>query len=326
MTNQAKVGIFSTITLAIFILGFYFLKGIDLFERKNTYYAVYERVDGLYKSNQVEINGFTVGRVADMQRDPTTGKIVVKLDLITDLKIPDSDSTSAQLFSTDFLGTKKIKLIFGTSDKFLKEGDTIPTYFKRDLTEQLGSQIDPIIGDVKHMVPTLDTTIAYIKFLFDPANDRGIYTTLGGVNSAIAKVNAILAANEANLQLTLKHIEGLTGNIEKNNDQITNILQNFSNVSDSLEQANLKQTIENLNKTINELNTVVADINKGKGTMGKLIKEDELYSSIDSAVSNLNTLLLDVKQRPYRYISINVLGSKKAEERREKKFNESGKK
>ncbi|MCW5906255.1 MAG: MCE family protein [Chitinophagales bacterium] len=325
MTNQAKVGIFSTITVAIFILGFYFLKGIDLFERKNTYYAVYERVDGLYKSNQVEINGFTVGRVADMQRDPSTGKIVVKLDLITDLKIPDSDSTSAQLFSTDFLGTKKIRLVFGTSDTYLKEGDTIPTYFKRDLTEQIGSEIDPIIHDVKHIVPTLDTTIVYIKYLFDPRNPRGIYTTLGEVNNAIAKVNDILVGNEIALQQTIKNLEGITGNIQKNNQQITNILKNFSDVSDSLEQANLKQTIENLNKTITELNQVAADINQGKGTLGKIIKEDDLYTSIDTAVSNLNKLLLDVKQRPYRYITINVLGSKKAEERREKKFNESGK-
>lgn len=325
MTNQAKVGIFSTITIAIFILGFYFLKGIDLFERKNTYYAVYDRVDGLYKSTQVEINGFTVGRVADMQRDPQSGKIIVQLDLITDLKIPDSDSTSAQLFSTDFLGTKKIRLVFGTSDKYLKEGDTIPTYFKRDLTEQLGSEIDPIIHDVKHMVPTLDTTIVYIKYLFDPRNPRGIYTTLGEVNQAIAKVNDILAENEIALQQTIKNLEGITGNIQKNNKQITNILKNFSDVSDSLEQANIKQTIENLNKTVTQLNAVIADINKGKGTLGKIIKEEDLYTSIDTAVANLNKLLLDVKQRPYRYISINVLGSKKAEERREKKYNESGK-
>lgn len=325
MTNQAKVGIFSTITIAIFILGFYFLKGIDLFERKNTYYAVYDRVDGLYKSNDVEINGFPVGKVSDMQRDPLTGKIVVKLDLITDLKIPDSDSTSAQLFSTDFLGTKKIKLIFGRSDKYLEEGDTIPTYFKQDLTEQIGSQIDPIMGDVRHMLPTLDTAIYRISYMFDPHNDQGIYTTLAGANSAIARLNAILADNQATLQATIKNLEGITGNIEKNNQQITNILKNFSNVSDSLEQANLKQTIENLNTTITQLNTMVADINQGKGTMGKVIKEDDLYNSIDSAVANLNTLLLDVKQRPYRYISINVLGSKKAEERRAKKYNESGK-
>lgn len=325
MTNQAKVGIFSTITIAIFILGFYFLKGIDLFERKNTYYAIYERVDGLYKSNDVEINGFPVGKVSDMQRDPVTGNIVVKLDLITDLRIPDSDSTVAQLFSTDFLGTKKIKLVFGASTKYLEEGDTINTYFKQDLTEQIGAQIDPIIHDVKHMIPTLDTTILYIRYLFDPKNEQGIYTTLAGVNTAIAKINNILAANEVTLQQTIKNLEGITGNIEKNNEQITNILHNFSNVSDSLEQANLKQTIENLNTTISQLNTMVGDINQGKGTMGKIIKEDELYNSIDSAVANLNTLLLDVKQRPYRYISINVLGSKKAEERRAKKFNESGK-
>src|SRR5688572_8053578 len=104
MTNQVKVGIFFTLAVTIFILGFYFLKGINLFERKNVYYAVYERVDGLYKSNIVEVNGFPVGRVADMQRDPENGKIVVELDLDKNVKVPKSDSTVAQLVSTDLLG------------------------------------------------------------------------------------------------------------------------------------------------------------------------------------------------------------------------------
>ena len=111
MTNQAKVGIFTTITIAIFILGFYFLKGTNLFVRKNVYYAVYERVDGLYKSNLIEINGFPIGRVGTMERNPETGKIVVELDLDKNVRVPKSDSTVAVLVSTDFLGSKKVKLI-----------------------------------------------------------------------------------------------------------------------------------------------------------------------------------------------------------------------
>lgn len=323
MSNSYKVGLFSFITIVILVFGFYFLKGINVFERKNNYYCVYERVDGLYKSNLVEIDGFPVGRVGEMQRNHETGQIVVRLDLEKGLRIPKSDQTTAQLFSTDFLGTKKIKLVFGESDEYYQDGDTINTYFKKDLTEQLGANIDPIMLEVKKMMPMLDTTIYGLQMMFDEKNPDGVNTTIRQINAALYKLNAILAANEANLQLTFKHLESITNNVEKNNKQITNILENFSDVSDSLQQANLKQTIENLNKTINDLNGVVADINSGKGTLGKVIKDDKLYASVDSAVLNLNRLLKDVKERPYRYIRINVLSSKKAEERQEKKYNES---
>lgn len=325
MTNQAKVGIFSTISVIIFVLGFYFLKGTNLFVRKNVYYAVYDRVDGLYKSNDVDINGFKIGRVGKMERDPETGKIVVQLDLDKDIRIPKSDSTQALLISTDFLGSKQVRLVFGKSNEFYQDGDTIHTFFKKDLTEQLGSQIDPIMVDVRKMIPELDSTIRGIKMLFDARNPKSIYTTLGEVNNVLKGIDTILAQNETNLQQTFKNIESITENIEKNNGAITVILKNAESITDSLEKANLKLMIENLNNAITQINGILKDINQGKGTLGKVIKSDELYTKVDSAVANLDILLKDIKARPYRYISINVLGAKKAEERRSKKYNESGK-
>ncbi|HLP21316.1 MAG TPA: MlaD family protein [Chitinophagales bacterium] len=325
MTNQVKVGIFSTASVIIFVLGFYFLKGTNLFVRKNVYYAVYDRVDGLYKSNPVEVNGFPVGKVGTMERDPVTGKIVVELDLDKNVQIPASDSTYASLISTDFLGSKKVSLIFGNSSTFYEDGDTVNTFFKKDLTEQIGAQIDPIMGDVRHMLPQLDTTITGIKLLFDERNPKGIYVTLDGLKQAIGKINVILAQNQQTLNVTLNNLQSITGNIEKNNGAITAILKNAQNVTDSLQQANLKQMVANLNSAIGQLNGVLADVNQGKGTLGKIVKDDALYSKVDTAVTNLNVLLKDVKARPYRYISINVLGAKKAEERRAIKYDESGK-
>ncbi len=325
MTNQAKVGIFTFVTIAIFILGFYFLKGTNLFVRKNVYYAVYDRVDGLYKSNIIEINGFPIGRVGTMERDQESGKIVVELDLDKNVKVPKSDSTVALLVSTDFLGSKKVKLVFGNSGTYMNDGDTISTLFKKDLTEQLGSEIDPIMLDVKKMLPTLDSTIGGIRIMFDVNDPRSIYTTFGKVNKAVDGVNGIISQNDKTIQQTLANLQSFTANLDKNNDKITHLLSNIDNLSDSLKQADLKQTIENLNATITQLKVMLADINQGKGTLGKVVKDDELYTKVDSAISNLNVLLKDVKARPYRYISINVLGSKKAEARRAKQYNESGK-
>ncbi len=325
MTNQVKVGIFALVTIVIFVVGFYFLKGIDLFERKNSYYAIYERVDNLYKSSLVEINGYPVGRVGDMKRNHENGQIVVRLDLEKDFRIPKSDSTTAVLISTDFLGTKKIKLVFGRSAEFYDDGDTINTYFKKDLTEQLGGQIDPIMSDVQRLVPTLDSTVFAIKQLFNENNPKSVYTTLGEVNVALAKINLILAANEMTIKAALKNLESITGNIEKNNAGITRIINNAASITDTIQQANLKQTIGNLNNTIGELKGLLNEVNSGKGTLGKIVKSEQLYTHVDSAVNSLNVLLKDVKARPYRYINISVLGSKKHDNMMEKKYNESGK-
>ncbi len=324
VTNQAKVGIFSTIVIIIFVLGFYFLKGINLFENTKDYYAVYERVDGLNKSNIVEYNGFPVGRVSEMKRNTETGKIIVKFALDKTLRIPKSDSTIASLVSTDFFGSKKVNLVFGNSKEYYKEGDTISTSFKQDLTEQIGNQIDPIMINIQRMMPQLDSTIRGIKMMFDAGNPQSFHTSLAEINQILKQIDTILAQNSQTLRLTISNLQSITANVEKSNETITKILNNAGDFTDSLKQANIKQTIENLNTAITQLNEIVKDINEGNGTLGKVIKEDELYAKVDSAVMNLNVLLRDVKERPYRYISINVLGSKKAEERRAVKYNESG--
>lgn len=324
MTNPAKVGIFSTITIVVFILGFYFLKGINLFQRKNAYYAVYDRVDGLYKSNMVDVNGFPCGRVGNMERDPVTGKIVIELDLDKNIRIPKSDSTQALLISTDLLGSKKVRLVFGHSTEYLEEGDTINTFFKKDFAEQIGAQIDPIMLSVQKMVPTVDSLIHGINLLFDQNNPKSIFTTLAEVNDAIRRMDSILAQNQQSLKATFKNVESITENIEKNNGAISVIVKNAQSVSDSLQQANLKQTVENLNLAVMQLKALLAEVNEGKGSLGKIVKGEELYTKVDSTISSMNALVKDVKARPYRYISINVLGSKKAEKRREQKYNESG--
>ena len=332
MTNQAKVGIFTTITIAIFVLGFYFLKGINLFERKNVYYAVYDRVDGLYKSNLVEINGFPIGRVGNMERNPVTGKIVVELDLDKNINVPQDipncdtcTRTVALLVSTDFLGSKKVRLVFGYSPQYMKDGDTISTFFKKDITEQLGAQIDPIMLMVREMLPSIDSTIAGIRILFDANSSKSIFTTVAKANDAIVKVDTILAQNQRTLQQTFSNLQSITANIEKNNGEITVLVKNASSISDSLQQANMKQTIENLNSTITQLKLILNDVNQGQGTLGKLVKGDQLYNKVDTAVGNFNVLLKDMKARPYRYININVLGSKKAEQRRMQRDNETAK-
>ena len=141
----------------------------------------------------------------------------------------------------------------------MNDGDTISTLFKKDITEQLGSQIDPIMIDVKRMLPKLDSAVGGIRLMFDVNDPRSIYTTLGKVNKAIDGVNGILAANNNTIKLTLENLQSFTDNLKKNNDKITHLLGNVDNLSDSLKQADLKATIENLNATVTQLKMCIRD-------------------------------------------------------------------
>lgn len=302
MSNQAKVGIFAFITVVIFILGFYFMKGINLFSTKTKYYAIYDRVDGLYKSNQVTVNGYKIGLVSAMSIDPKTGKITVEISSDEDFPLPKN--TQARIEATDLVGGKQIALVLGDSKEILESGDTLKTTFKLGIADQLGEAVNPLVAKVSNTLNNLDEALASLKVALNKDDET---STIGRLNKSLANIEGITAnldkslAAGGSLNHTLGNIESITGNIKKKNGQIDTLIQNLSDFSTQLKQTELK-------KTVDEVKSLLAQINSGQGTIGKLVKEEVIYNKLDSAVAHLDNLLVDVKARPYRYINISVFG------------------
>jgi phospholipid/cholesterol/gamma-HCH transport system substrate-binding protein len=309
VSNQAKVGVFSIITLAILIFGFYFLKGVNLFTTKNKYYASYNQVDGLYKSNPMVVNGFRIGSVSNMVIDPKTGKVVVEMTAEDDFQIPDK--STAVIVSTDLTGSKVVSVQLVPSATFFKNGDTIPTGFKADMTTTIGNAVDDIKPKLIQTLANLDSVLKGASFAFDAKNPNG---SIYKLNIVLSNVDDI-TAKDGSLKKTLANLQSITDNVAKNNAKIQNILVNFSSLSDSLKQANLKQTIENASAALAELKKTIHQINNGDGTIGKLINEKGIYNNIDSTITSMHSLLDDVKAHPYRYVNVSVFGGQKRDEK-----------
>lgn len=317
MNNATKVGIFSVITVVIFILGFYFLKGVNLFIAKNKYYAVYDKVDGLYKSNQVVVNGYKIGLVSDMKYNPSNGKITVEFTVDDDIPLP-ADSR-AIILSTDFLGGKVLDIELGKSPKILDNLDTVQSAYQSDLLGGISEKLNPVMAKVGGVLGEMEITLREINSMFKSGEDASIRDAVANLNKSLAHIEKItkefevLAAN-GSIQNSLKNIEGITGNLQKSNTDISRLLKNVAEISDSVAAADLKGTILNARNAIAELQGIVGDINNGKGTVGKLIKDDKLYADLDSTVKSLDVLLKDVKANPYRYVNVSLFGGKKRDD------------
>jgi phospholipid/cholesterol/gamma-HCH transport system substrate-binding protein len=317
VNNATKVGIFSVITVIIFILGFYFLKGINLFIAKNKYYAVYDKVDGLYKSNQVVVNGYKIGLVSDMKYNPANGKITVEFTVDDDIPLPED--SRATILSTDFLGGKVLNIELGKSKKMLANLDTVQSAFQSDLLGGISEKLNPVMAKVGGVLSEMEITLREINSLFKSGDDASIRDAVANLNKSLAHIEKItkefevLAAN-GSIQNSLKNIEGITGNLNKSNADIARLLKNVAEISDSVAAADLKGTIVNARNAIAELQGVLNDVNNGKGTIGKLVKDEKLYADLDSTVNSLDVLLKDVKANPYRYVNVSLFGGKKRDD------------
>ena len=317
MSKEIKVALFVILIAAMFIFGMNFLKGKGFFDNNSTYYAVFDQVGGMYKSDPIVVNGFQIGKMGDLsliENGPNAGKIVAEMIISNDIKIPLK--SIAVLFSADLLGEMNVKLIYPEdATNFHQNGDTISTSIE-------GSMFDELSGELTPITEKLSITMDNVNRLFDfeSENQETLNYTLKSINEVLNTYNQTgqilnkrLDAQLETLDATLKNVESLTKTLKGNEANINEIMTNFKNLSASLNKLELEQTLENVNGTVSSLQTTIGKMNSTDNTLGALLNERQMYDNLEKSTESLNVLLNDVRINPKRYININVFGGKKKE-------------
>ena len=317
MSKEIKVALFVIIVSAIFIFGLNFLKGKGFFDDNSRYFAIFEQVGGMYKSDPIVVNGYQIGKMGELtliSEGPNRGKILAEMIVSNDVKIPQN--TVAILFSADLLGEMNVKLIFNEeSTTYHEDGDTISTDIEGTLFEELGGELTPLTDK-------LSITMDNVNELFDFENEnkQTLNYTLQSINEVLDTYNETgrilnqrLDGQLETLDALLANVQSLTATLKGNEENINEIMTNFKELSASLNKLELEQTLSNVNGTVSSLETTISKMNNPDNTLGALLNEREMYDNLEKSTESLNVLLNDVRINPKRYININVFGGKKKE-------------
>jgi phospholipid/cholesterol/gamma-HCH transport system substrate-binding protein len=306
--KEVKIGGIVVIAVFLFIYGLNFLKGKNIFTARTHYYVVYKNVGGLTESNPVYFNGFVVGKVNQISIAPDMkGGIIVDFVLReNDLKIPKN--TVARIFSDGLLGTKAIGLDFGDAKEFAESGDTLLPNLENSLTDQMSEQLMPVKDKAESLIVRADSLMAVITKLFSPGVNDNLRHSIENVNSITLNVNGLVSEQRKRLDAITANVESISKNLKENNENLTIIMSNFKNISDSIAKANLTQTLNNANLAVKQTAEIMEKINSGKGSLGMLVNNDSLYRHLDMASKDLDRLLVDLKEHPKRYVHISVFG------------------
>lgn len=316
MSKEVKVGLFAIISGAILYLGFNYLKGIDFFSPTNKYYVLYKNIDGLNVSNPVIVNGYAVGRVSSIgilqNRD---NKIIVELDV--DERVVLGDSTVAQLTNSDFLGSKAILLEIGDLSKPLESGDT--------LISDIDKGIAALFESAEPITSNLTVTIRRINEILLGMEGAGedIKTVLTTLDKTLKGVDQFVRQNNSNLRQTLKGVNTLLANVNAKVDMLEPLLANADSTLGMVQQLPLDSTLNSLNGTLAELSLIMEDINAGKGTVGKILKEDSLYNNLNQTIEDLDQLIIHLDENPKHFLGPLGKSKKKIEKDRAKAAQEN---
>lgn len=305
LNKETKIGIIAVVIVTVFIWGFNFLKGKNILSANDSYYAVYMNIDGLEEASPVYVSGYKVGVVETIKlhhRDKE--KIVVKFSVEEDIQLPER--TEAIIYPATLIAGKAIKLKLAESSNYYSGGDTIIGVLEQDIVSSLTNELMPVKTKIENLLVSIDSVLA----IFDHERREGLKESLDNINHITANMESLLDADNSKLAAILSNVESITYNLKNNNEQLTNILVNFSEISDSLNKADIKTTIVNANKTLAEFSEISRKINNGEGTVGMLINNDSLYNNLNYLAADLDSLVIDLNENPKRYVHFSLFGKK----------------
>ncbi len=316
-SKEAKVGLFAVLSIGLLYIGFNYLKGVEFWSPTNKYYVIYGGVAGLQESNPVKINGFSVGRVSNIEiLQQQDHQILVELDIADNIQVGDS---TVALLDVDLLGSVSIVLEVGPLDNILESGDTIPGRLDKALEDLLKESALPVADNLQVTIRRVNTILEGLT-----GNTEKITNVL--TNLEVATRNAGLMTNRENRQRLsniLANLEESTASFKELNTKFSPVLEKYGQVADSLKTVDFKTTLTKTNQLLDSLSLTIDRINNGSGTLTKLMTEDSLYVSLQKTIEDLDKLVIHFNENPKHFMGPLGKSRKKIQKDLEKQAREN---
>lgn len=294
ISREVKTGVLVLSGIVLFIFGYNYLKGKNLFESTNVYYTEFD-YNALNKSSPITVNGNSVGKIQDIVYDYKTGKTRVSFDVNDALKF--SKNSIIKMYETGLMGGNGLAILISNEGELAKPGDMLASTVEFGLVTSLSNSFSGLSDNLDSTLKSTDTLMISINRLVNDNSDAGLKRTIEELNFTLKSfkntsnsVNSVISNNDKNITAIL--------------DKFKIISADLAVLTTDLKNANVGTTVENLNVTLNKLTTILASIDKGEGSMGKLLKDEALYNNLEGATKEMEALLKDIKLHPKRYFRV----------------------
>lgn len=294
ISREIKTAILVLGAIALFLFGFSYLKGQDVFSSNNVFYTEFD-YNALTTSASVTIKGNKVGKVEAITYDFETGKTRVSFSV--DNRFKFSKNSTIRLYELGLMGGNAITIIPAKDSEYAENHDFIKSEVEEGLVKSLTSNFSGLSTGLDATLKKADTLLTGLNVLVKDDSENGLKNAVAELNKTLKSfrglsqsINNLIAKDNSKLNKMLSEFEGTA--------------KSFKGLSDSLQQANLGQAVASLDKTLNKLNGVLSGVEEGKGTIGKLMKDEKLYNNFEAAAKELEELLQDIKLHPKRYFRV----------------------
>ncbi len=295
LTKEIKIALVAIVGILIMYFGINFLKGMNLFSTNNAYYMTFDDIQGLGASTPIYADGYKVGTVDGMEYDyKENGPIKVKVDINKDLRIPQG--SKAEIVK-DLMGNLQVNLLLANNSRERVEpGGVIPGAVNGGMMDKAAN----LIPVVEKMLPKLDSILTSVNALLaDPALAASLHnveTITSNLTVSTRELNTLMAGLN-------KQVPGMIG-------KANGVLDNTNRLTANLASLDVQGTLNKVNQTLESAHQFTEKLNSNQGSLGLLMNDTKLYDNLTSTMSHADSLVIDLKAHPKRYVHFSVFGRK----------------
>ena len=295
-TKEIQIALVAIVGIVVLYFGLQFLKGLTVFSTDNHYYAKFDNISGLSASSPVYANGYRIGVVQKIIYDyENHGDIVAVLGIDNKLKMPKG--TYAEIAS-DLLGNIKLEVQFGPDfDDLMEVGDTL----SGGVHEGALGKAANLVPHLERMLPKIDSILGNINMLLSDTSIRNSLQHIDQITYDFTKTSKELSILSASLNRQVPHMLA----------SADGVLTNVDTLTQSLNALDLAATMAKVDMTLRNVQELTAKLNSKEGTVGLMLNDPGIYNNLNSTAAHLDSLMIDLKANPWRYVHFSVFGKKK---------------
>lgn len=298
VSNELKIGLTTIVAIIVGFVGYSIMKDQPLFKSSTIIYTKFSQVHGLIPGNPVNIKGFKIGSVKNMDL-LISDSTLVTLSIEEDYQIPKG--SMAVLKSSGVLGGKFIEIQKSDSREMIQDGQTIDGVYEQGIMDSFAAEGEKLSNDISASIQGVEKLIEGLNETLSDSNKKNISGILSDLRSTTSSLDQVISQRQEDLNQMIIHAKETLGNVNDlsadNKEKLTSMITNLESTSKELETLS-----KGLNKTNTTLDEVLTKINNGTGTLGKLANDPSLYNNIDSLSVNLNKLIKNINEDPGKYL------------------------
>jgi phospholipid/cholesterol/gamma-HCH transport system substrate-binding protein len=294
--REIKVGLLATICIFLLFFGFNYLKGVNIFSPTNPYHGTFTNVHGLEEQAPVLIRGHKVGQVDAIHYDFTRDSaFVVDISINKDINLPEG--TQMALIPNGLLGGVAVELqvpLDNSELPVIAHDAYLPTLYVPSLMESLQGEL---LAHVDAAILNVDSLVAQLQEQVEGDHIKSTLANVDRVSGDLTNVSSDLK------RLMATKVPSIVNNADT-------AVANLNIIVADLKAADLQATVARVDTAVDGVNALIADVRSQEGTIGQLIYNKSLYNHLDATVVSADSLLVDLKAHPKRYVHFSLFGKK----------------